>query len=128
MEFGLFAKTLKSEERKIENFEWGTLTWYVSKELGNSELITAGICTIKPGCSNPRHLHPNCEEILYVQEGEIFHSYGEDSGSGVSLNGGCSISIPSGILHNAKNVCESDAVLLILFSSAERQTISPGGS
>lgn len=116
-------KILKPEQVKVENHGWGSLTWYASKELGNSGFATTGICRIKPAAANPRHMHPNCEEILYVLEGEIQHSVGEGPDSLVSMGQGSAITLPAGIFHNAKNTGNCEAVLLITFSSAERQTI-----
>lgn len=115
-------KILTPEKTKTENQPWGSLTWYASKELGNSSFATTGICRIKQNAENPRHMHPNCEEILYVLEGEIVHSYGEDLNA-VTMSGGSAITIPPGIFHNARNAGDCEAVLLITFSSAERQTV-----
>lgn len=112
----------KPEETKVEKHPWGSLTWYASKELGNSDFTTAGICRILPGAENPRHMHPNCQEILYVLDGEIEHSFGDDPNP-VRMANGCAITIPSGVFHNARNVGGREAVLLITFSSAERRTI-----
>ena len=50
----------------IHPFEWGALTWYANRELGNSTEMTVGRCVLKPGKSNPRHYHPNCSEIVVV--------------------------------------------------------------
>jgi quercetin dioxygenase-like cupin family protein len=116
-------KLLSPQQAKVESHAWGSLTWYASKGLGNSDFATAGICRIKKNAENPRHLHPNCQEILHVLEGDIVHSYGEGPDSAVSMGKGSTITVPPGIFHNARNVGDCEAVLLITFSCAERQTV-----
>lgn len=101
--------------------DWGSLTWFVSKGQGNSDALTVGKCIIKPGCANPRHYHPNCEEVLHVLEGAIAHTLeGEER---VMMQPGDTITIPPHLVHNAENVGEIDALVLICFSSAERQAV-----
>jgi quercetin dioxygenase-like cupin family protein len=71
--------------------------------------------------ANPRHYHPNCDEILTVIQGKIQHTWmdGED----VEMNEGDTITIPSGILHQARNIGSGNAVLMIAFTSADRETV-----
>ena len=103
-----------------ENTPWGSLTWYASKALGNTDGITVGKCVIKPGCSNPVHIHPNCEEVLHVLHGDIIHSLGAES---AAMKEGDTIAIPAGVPHNAVNTGASDAVLGIAYSTGERKTL-----
>lgn len=98
--------------------EWGCLTWFASGPLGNSAAQTVGRCVLKPGCGNPRHLHPNCEEVLVVLSGRIRHTV---AGGEAELGPGDSVTIPPGIPHQAVNIGEGEAALLICFSSADRR-------
>jgi len=100
--------------------ESGTLTWFASRQLGNSEAMTVGRSTLPPGGMNPRHFHPNCEEVLHVLEGRILHTMGDDE---AELSPGDTITIPAGVVHNARNIGETEALLLICFSSADRETV-----
>ena len=111
---------LKPNQYKVDITPWGSLTWFASKELNNTEEMTVGKCVIKVGEENPRHVHPNCEEILYVLKGKISHSYNSEE---KIMEMGDTISIPANISHNAKNIGDTEAELLITFSSAERRTI-----
>lgn len=113
------TKILRADECERVDAEWGTLTWYASGKRGNSDEMTVGRCVIKPGCSNPLHSHPNCSEVLVVSEGRIAHAVEE--GEEVELSEGDVITIPAHLPHNARNIGESDAVLLIAFSSADRE-------
>ncbi len=102
-------------------FDWGALTWYANRELGNSTEMTVGRCMLKPGQSNPRHYHPNCTEILVVFQGRIRHT--NDLGSETNLEEGDTVTVPPNIWHQATNIGSNDVILLVVFSSADRQTI-----
>ncbi|MBV9844647.1 MAG: cupin domain-containing protein [Kutzneria sp.] len=94
--------------------------WMVSGRLGNSGVMTVGRCYITPGKANPRHYHPNCDEVLHVLQGTIEHSIGDDR---MAMTAGDTISIPSGTLHNARNTGRDEAIFVIAFSAADRQTV-----
>lgn len=99
---------------------WGRLTWFASAELGNSETMTVGEAMIKPGHENPRHYHPNCDEILRVVKGHILQSIGDRT---IGMRAGDTVVIPQGVRHNARNIGTGTAILAISFSSAYRRTI-----
>lgn len=103
------------------DFEWGDLTWYANRGLGNSVDMTIGRCRLKPGEGNPRHYHPNCSEVLVVAQGTIVHT--GPGGEEVEMKTGDTVTIPAGIWHCARNIGKDDALLFIAFSSADRETI-----
>lgn len=98
---------------------WGRLTWLASREIGNSSTMTFGRVVIPADQENPRHRHPNCDEILHLLSGRIEHSLGEQR---FVLEAGDTISIPAGEWHNAKTLDGREAEMVIRFSSADRQT------
>lgn len=100
--------------------ESGDLTWLASRELGNSAEMTVGRAVVRAGMANPRHYHPNCEEVLHVLEGTIIHTIGDRE---IELSAGDTITIPAQVVHNARNPGEKDALLFICFSAANRQTV-----
>ncbi|MDP3073661.1 MAG: ThuA domain-containing protein [Opitutaceae bacterium] len=110
----------KKDENKVVAMPWGELRWFTSAEMKNSRTMTTGVAIIKPGQSNPRHFHPNCDEILHVISGKIRHSMNEVT---VEMNAGDTVSIPQGVLHNAANIGPENAVLAISFSSAYREAV-----
>ena len=112
---------VRNHEVAIEETTWGTLQWLVGSNNGTSEHITLGRVTFKPGQSNPLHHHPNCEEVLLVISGEIEHSLPE--GGSAKLRKGDCIVLPAGKPHQATNVGEKEAVVVVVFNSAERKTI-----
>ncbi len=110
----------RADSYDIEETPWGRLVWMVAGRLGNSATMTVGQCYIEVGNANPRHYHPNCDEVLHVLHGEIEHSLNDDT---FRMSAGDTVSIPTGTIHNARNVGEEQAVLFIAFSSADRQTV-----
>ena len=114
------AAVVRAGEYRREELDGGTLFWFTSREQGNSETLTTGMCTLLSGAANPRHYHPNCDEVLYVLEGQILHSFGDEE---TELKPGDVISITAGTIHNARNIGVGDARLMICFSSADRQTV-----
>lgn len=115
------AKTtvLKAAKTEVVEADWGSLTWYASGKLGNSEEMTIGKCVLRPGAENPRHFHANCEEVLVVLQGRISHEI--EGGREAILEEGDAITLPKGLPHRAKNIGDVDAVLHISFSSADRE-------
>lgn len=118
------ASVTRAAGDKVIANPWGELRWYTSAEMGNSRTMTTGVARLKPGQSNPRHFHPNCDEILHVVSGKIRHTMNEVS---VEMAAGDTISIPQGVLHNATNTGTEDAVLAVSFSTAYREAVGYDG-
>jgi quercetin dioxygenase-like cupin family protein len=114
-------RLLPYAETERQPFTWGELTWFANAALGNTREVTVGRCILHPGQGNPRHYHPNCEEILTVLRGRIRHT--GPAGQPREMGEGDTVAIPPNIWHHAVNIGEGPAVLLIVFSSAHRQTI-----
>lgn len=115
------ATVLKADRAQVAEGDWGELRWYANAQLGNSDAVTVGRCTLRPGRSNPRHHHPNCAEVLVVAKGRIAHTL--DGTREVELGEGDTISIPLGMPHQARNIGDVDAELLIVFTSAHREVV-----
>jgi quercetin dioxygenase-like cupin family protein len=111
---------MKQSDALVEEQDWGRLQWMAAGRLGNSTTMTIGICFIKPGQANPVHHHPNCDEVLHVLHGTISHRVNDEV---FDMTAGDTVSIPTGSVHNATNTGDDEAVLMISFSSADRQTI-----
>lgn len=109
----------RPESFLVEEQDWGRLVWMVNGALGSSETMTVGRCFIEPGQANPRHHHPNCDEVLHVLRGTIEHSVDD---ARFRMEPGDIVSIPQGSLHNARNIGDDVAELLICFDTADRRT------
>src|ERR1700751_411494 len=114
-------EVLSQSKTQRQEFGWGNLTWFANRALGNSDDMTVGRCILKPGHTNGRHYHPNCSETLVVIQGRIKHTATGDGET--ELSEGDSVVIPPNVRHCATNIGQSDAVLFIAFSSADRQTV-----
>jgi quercetin dioxygenase-like cupin family protein len=112
---------IKRDNLEYFDAEWGQLTWYASNKQGNTKELTLGRCILYSNMSNPYHYHPNCDEILTVMQGKIAHTWKD--GKEIEMTEGDTITIPSGMKHQARNIGEGNAVLTIVFTSADRQTI-----
>jgi mannose-6-phosphate isomerase-like protein (cupin superfamily) len=109
-----------ARSNKVIEYPWGRLTWYVSRELRNSDTMTTGEAVIKPHQQNPRHFHPNCDEVLHVLKGRIIQTMGDES---LEMNEGDTVNIPAGVHHSAKNIGREDAILSLSYSSADRVVV-----
>ena len=106
-------------EADRHDFLWGSITWLHSGAFSGSEELTLGEVIIKAGKSNPMHTHANCEEVLYLLEGELEHTCGDEKP--YRMKPGSSICIQRGVPHNAKCVGKVDARMVVAYSSAHRE-------
>jgi quercetin dioxygenase-like cupin family protein len=110
----------KSHDTPSDAFPWGAIRWLHSGSINEGAEQTFGLVYINPGQANPRHYHPNCEEVLYVLSGTCAHTYGEDE---YELGPGDSILVPQGVIHHAINKGWEPIRAIISFSSGDRQTV-----
>jgi len=112
-----------TDETPREESDWGTLAWFISAAAGNSDKLTLGRVVIRPGQSNPRHAHRTCDEVLYLFSGELIH-YADDMAP-VRMRPRDAISIPAGVFHYAACVSETEAEMLVVYSSPARDIELP---
>ncbi len=115
------TRVIRKTDAPIEKTEWGSFQWLVSASNKASDKMTLGRVTFKPAQSNPSHHHPNCDEILFVVSGRIEHTLSE--GGTVVLEPGDCIVLSQGGTHRATNVGSEEAVVIVAFNSAHRETI-----
>jgi quercetin dioxygenase-like cupin family protein/type 1 glutamine amidotransferase len=111
---------LRGHTVKLEKTPWGQLEWFAHRSLGNSSNVTLGRATILPAQANPPHWHPNCDEVLYVLQGHIMHRVGDKE---YEMRAGDTVVIPEGTIHNARNIGDQPAVLMVAFNSADRVAV-----
>lgn len=109
-------RTKNESEEKTSVQDWGTLTWVASAEFTGSE-ITVGRVVIYPGKSNPRHCHDNCEEVLYLLQGQLTHTFANES---IEMTAGDTLVVPPGIMHNALNTGDTNADMIVAYSEGNR--------
>lgn len=101
-------------------FPWGSIQWLVSDKRFDGCELTLGHVEIEPGQKNVLHVHPNCDEALYLLEGELLHSVGDERHR---MLPGTAIFIPRNVPHDAVNVGGVVARMVVAYSSGDRQTI-----
>lgn len=107
-----------------ESYPGGEIHWLASRAANGARELTFGHTIIEVGKSNPLHRHPNCEEVLYVLRGAIEHHIAGTPN--VRMAEGDTILVPRNAVHQAVNVGDTPAELLVAFSSPDRQTIILG--
>ncbi len=105
-------------EQTVINENWGSLTWLAGRNIGNAEGLVLGRVTIKAGKSNPRHRHPNCEEVLYLLKGRLEHTVAEQT---FTLSAGDTITIAAGVFHNATCIGNEAADMIVVYSEGIRE-------
>ena len=113
------TQVLRAAQAQQVTADWGQLTWFASRQLGNTTELTVGRCVIRPGRQNPLHWHPNCSEILVVLQGTIMHAV--ENGREERMDVGDTITIPARLPHYARNIGTEDAVLMVVFPTADRR-------
>ncbi len=111
-------RTLADIEAKRIDEDWGSLRWLAGKDIGNAQGMVVGRVIIKRGHSNPRHSHPNCEEMLYLLRGRLEHTVGADK---VITEAGEVIVVPAGVPHIARNIGDEDADMIVAYSAGVRE-------
>ena len=101
-----------------EPTDFGRVHWAVRENDPIGAEQTIGLATFDAGKGNVEHIHPNCEEVIYVLAGEVEHTLGEQS---VRLSAGDLIVVPRGMPHRLTNVGASAVRACVIFSSPDRQ-------
>ena len=107
-------------EGMAETYGGGQIEWLANKHLTPGAEMTFGHVRLGPGGANMRHVHPNCHELLFVLEGCIEHDLGSST---LQLNKGDLLHIPIGVPHQARNHGSEDCVMVVTYSSEDRQTV-----
>lgn len=102
---------------------YGSLQWLANGELQNTSELSVAKMIITPGAESDPHFHSNCEEASFVIRGEV-----EEVIEGVThrLRSGETAVAPRGVSHHFRNVGNTPAEVLIVFSSAFR-SYEPAG-
>lgn len=104
-------------------YSWGWIRWLMNANIDPEASQTLGIVQINPGQRNPLHMHPNCEELLYVISGSAENIIGN---SRVTIGPGDLIRIPKGVPHQAITIGNKPFRAVISYSSSDRQVVNLG--
>lgn len=106
-----------------DRMEWGTVRWLARKDDPPGAEMMAGVAALNAGKGNAEHVHPDCEEIVYVLEGAVMHTLGDEV---TTLHAGDIIIVPRGVPHRLAATDGADARAFIVFSSPDRQFVPTG--
>jgi len=109
-----------ADPERVLTMDWGKIQWLCGKDIDPEAEMTFGMVYIEAGKQNPRHYHPNCEELIFVISGECDHTLGDET---FHLSPGMMLRIPRGVPHNAKVTSWEPCRMIIAYSSPDRQTI-----
>jgi mannose-6-phosphate isomerase-like protein (cupin superfamily) len=98
-------------------FDWGAIEWLAGAEVGNSTELALARLRVEPGKSGDTHVHRNCEESIYVVDGEIECGIGERR---IHMSAGACAVVPRGAVHTIRCVGTVPAELLLGYSAAQR--------
>jgi mannose-6-phosphate isomerase-like protein (cupin superfamily) len=104
-------------------YPWGWIRWLMNRKIDPDASQTLGIVQINPGQRNPLHMHPNCEELLYVISGSAENIIGN---SKVTIGPGDLVRIPKGVPHQAITIGNKPFRAVISYSSNDRQIVNLG--
>jgi mannose-6-phosphate isomerase-like protein (cupin superfamily) len=96
---------------------WGSLRWLMTGKIDPQSHMTLGIAELKPGYSNPIHIHDNCEEVMHVLSGSCEQRIGDRT---VILKAGDTICIPAGVPHTAKVLGSEPVRSVVAYNSGDR--------
>ena len=103
--------------------DFGSVHWAVREGHPAGAEQTIGLATFDAGKSNVEHTHPNCEEVVYVMDGEVEHTLGDQK---TILRSGDLIVVPGDVPHRLMNTSGAACKTLIVFSSPDRQFVPTG--
>jgi len=86
--FACMGQQTPPDESSVQHFQsvqevkypWGWIRWLMNAQINPSATQTFGIVEILPGQRNSLHMHPNCEELLYVISGSCEKIIGKKKG------------------------------------------------
>ncbi len=98
--------------------DFGSVHWASHEGDPPGAEMTVGVAIFDAGKSNAEHIHPNCEEVVYVLDGEVEHTLGDQK---TTLRAGDLIVVPRDVPHRLINRTSAPVRAYIVFSSPDRQ-------
>ena len=108
------------DEVQEEKYDWGWIRWLMNDKLDPGCGMTFGVVQIDAGQRNPAHVHPNCEELLYVLSGSCEHRIGSQT---AVLKPGDLLRIPAGVSHAARALGTEPMKAVVVYNTGARQFV-----
>jgi len=103
-----------------ETTDFGSVQWAAREGDPPGAEQTIGLAIFDAGRSNAEHIHPNCEEVVYVLDGEVRHTLGDQE---TVLRAGDLIVVPRNVPHRLINESDAPVRTYIVFSSPDRRFV-----
>jgi oxalate decarboxylase/phosphoglucose isomerase-like protein (cupin superfamily) len=104
------------DDVETQVFPWGRLSWLSEPRVTGTDNMTAGVVILMPGKGHDRHNHENCEEILFVIEGEGDQTVEvEGRVEKKIIKKGDLVHIPPSAFHSTINIGKKSMVLFAVY-------------
>ena len=100
------------------DYEWGVIEWLAGAEVGNAGELSVARMALPAGNETDLHTHDNCEESVYVVQGNVECTVG---GVQVALGQRGQAMVMRGEAHRIRNCGSEPAELVLSYSSAQRE-------
>ena len=87
-----------------------------AKNVGSKKL-SMNVATVPPGAVAYAHIHVDFEVMLFIQQGEVRHEYGENLEQSMDNSAGDFIFIQSGVPHEVLNLSDTEPVIAVVARS-----------
>lgn len=105
---------------KTQNFEWGSILWFVEPSNLDIERMSVGLITFYPDTTQKEHLHSGDEQVIYVVSGNGTHII---DGQAFPLRPGDVKHISPYTSHKVINDSGAELKLLIVYTPSKFQRL-----
>ncbi len=105
-----------------QNFEWGSILWFIEPDNLDVERLSVGLATVAPGTRHKMHSRSREEQILYVISGSGVHHSNDRT---EPLTTGRILHIPPYTEQEIANEADSELRLLLVYSPTRFSHLIP---
>lgn len=111
-----FKNFVTVDDVETQIFPWGILQWVSEPRVTGTHNMATGIVTLTPNKGHGRHNHDNCEEVLYVLEGQGLQTIEfEKETLKKEIKKGDLIFVPADVFHSTLNTGKDNLVFLAVY-------------
>jgi quercetin dioxygenase-like cupin family protein len=103
--------------KRNQTYPWGEMEWLAGVDVGNATSVSVATMLVRPGEVSERHRHPNCDEAILVQRGQLLL---ELNGTTLRYDAGQCVVVPAGSAHRVQNVGSEDLFLVLSYGAGQR--------
>lgn len=103
---------------KFAPMDWGSMEWLLDDSIKPGADMSVAVMIVKMGEMAPAHSHPNCHEFIFLSQGSIEQTLGDEKRV---MKAGESAFVPAGTVHATRNLGTEDARLIVTYSAGMRK-------